>query len=156
MLLYVFYFAQPEQLQRVDQHIANSRNSCLPTTINPVQLKKSQKTFYIKPTQKRCNNWHMISFILFGSGKSGNKLADPRKEVASYMGVQYQLDQCIVAAIWVHEDDAEICLGYSVFYCSLFANSQKILLSRWLFEQLKNHILSYLTGATQHKDTGIY
>ena len=31
MLLYVSYFAQPQQLQRVDQHIANSRNSCLPT-----------------------------------------------------------------------------------------------------------------------------
>ena len=25
-----------------------------------------------------------------------------------------------------------------------------------VFKQLKNHILSYLTGATQHKDTGIY
>ena len=24
------------------------------------------------------------------------------------------------------------------------------------FKQLKNHILSYLTGATWHKDTGIY
>ena len=30
------YFAQPQQLQRVDQHIANSRNSCLHTRIHPV------------------------------------------------------------------------------------------------------------------------
>ena len=32
----VSYFAQPQQLPRVDQHIANSRNSCLPTRIHPV------------------------------------------------------------------------------------------------------------------------
>ena len=36
MLLYVFYFAQTQQLQRVDQDIANSRNGCLPTRIHPV------------------------------------------------------------------------------------------------------------------------
>ena len=40
-------------IQRVDQHIANSRNSCLPTRIHPVYLKKSLKTFYIKFTQKK-------------------------------------------------------------------------------------------------------
>ena len=40
-------------IQRADQHIANSRNSCLPTKIYPVYLKKSQKTFYIKSTQKK-------------------------------------------------------------------------------------------------------
>ena len=39
-------------IQRADQHIANSRNSCLPTKIHAVYLKKSQKTFYIKSTQK--------------------------------------------------------------------------------------------------------
>ena len=44
---FIVYFAQPQQLQRVDQHIANSRNSCLPTRIHPVYLKKSLKTFYI-------------------------------------------------------------------------------------------------------------
>ena len=33
MFFYVFYFAQ---LQKVDQHIGNSRNSCLPTRIIPV------------------------------------------------------------------------------------------------------------------------
>ena len=43
MLLYVFYFTQPRQLQRADQHIANSRNSGLPTRIHPVQLSKSPK-----------------------------------------------------------------------------------------------------------------
>ena len=50
---FIVYFAQPQQLQRVDQHIANSRNSCLPTRIHPVYLKKSLKTFYIKFTQKK-------------------------------------------------------------------------------------------------------
>ena len=34
-------------IQRADQHIADSRNSCLPTRIHPVYLKKSLKTFYI-------------------------------------------------------------------------------------------------------------
>ena len=40
-------------IQRADQHIANNRNSCLPTRIHPVYLKKSMKTFYIKCTQKK-------------------------------------------------------------------------------------------------------
>ena len=35
MLLYVSYFAESQQLQRVDQHIPNSRNSYLPTKIHP-------------------------------------------------------------------------------------------------------------------------
>ena len=50
-------------------NITNSRNSCLPTRIHPVFLKKSTKTFYIKFTQKRCINWHMISFIYSESEK---------------------------------------------------------------------------------------
>ena len=33
---FIVYFAQSQQLQTVDQHIANSRNSCLPTRIHPV------------------------------------------------------------------------------------------------------------------------
>ena len=37
-------------IQRADQHIANSRNSCLPNRIHPVYLKK---TFCIKFTQKK-------------------------------------------------------------------------------------------------------
>ena len=45
MLLYVFYFAQPQQLQRVDQHTANSRNTCLPTRIHPVYLKNHRRRF---------------------------------------------------------------------------------------------------------------
>ena len=40
-------------IQRADQYIANSRNSCLPTRIHPVYLKKSLKIFYIKYTQKK-------------------------------------------------------------------------------------------------------
>ena len=45
MLLYVFYFAQSQQLQRADQHIANSRNSYLSTAIHPVQLKNHKRYF---------------------------------------------------------------------------------------------------------------
>ena len=33
---FIVYFAQPQQLQRVDQHIANSINSCLSTRIHSV------------------------------------------------------------------------------------------------------------------------
>ena len=33
---FIVYFAQPQQLQRIDQHIANSINSCLPTKIHSV------------------------------------------------------------------------------------------------------------------------
>ena len=40
-------------IQRADQLIANSKNSCLPTRIHPVHLQKSLKTFYIKFTQKK-------------------------------------------------------------------------------------------------------
>ena len=40
-------------IQRADQHTANSRNSCLPTRIHQVFLKKLLKTFYIKFTQKK-------------------------------------------------------------------------------------------------------
>ena len=51
MVLHVFYFAQPQYTKsRPTYIIANSRNSCLPTRIRPVQLKISQKTFYIKFT----------------------------------------------------------------------------------------------------------
>ena len=55
MVLYVFYFAQPQYTKSRPTYIkiANSRNSCLPTRIHPVQLKKSQKTFYIRFTHKQ-------------------------------------------------------------------------------------------------------
>ena len=36
MLLYEFYFAQAQQLQRADQYTDNCKNSCLPTKIYPV------------------------------------------------------------------------------------------------------------------------
>ena len=68
MVLYVFYFAKPHHAKsRSIYIIANSRNSCLPARINPVQL-KNHKTFYIKFTQKKvCSDWHMISFTHCGS-----------------------------------------------------------------------------------------
>ena len=50
----VFYFAQPQHTKSRPKYIiANSKNSCLLTRIHPVQLKKSQKTFYSKITQKK-------------------------------------------------------------------------------------------------------
>ena len=40
--------------KEADQHIANIEiPSCLPTRMHPVWLKKSQKIFYIKFTQKK-------------------------------------------------------------------------------------------------------
>ena len=76
--------------------------------------------------------------------------------------------------MWVHnnsliknltpfEDDAEIRLLNFLMQSILkqpedtFVKmaSPKIDFSE-VFKQLKNHVLSYLTGATQHKDTGIY
>ena len=39
------------EIQRAGQHIAKSRNSCLPTRMHPV--KTSLKTFHIKFTQKK-------------------------------------------------------------------------------------------------------
>ena len=51
---YVFHFAQPQHIKSRPRYIiANSRNSCLPTRIYPVQLKISQKTFYITFAQKK-------------------------------------------------------------------------------------------------------
>ena len=86
MLLYVFYFAQPQQLQRVGQHIANSRNSCLPTRIHPVYQKKItndilQKTY----TEKGAITGLWLVLFTAEVRKSDNKLANARKEVASYM-----------------------------------------------------------------------
>ena len=40
-------------IQRADQHITNSRNSCLTARIHQVYLKKSLKTFYINFTQEK-------------------------------------------------------------------------------------------------------
>ena len=44
-------------IQRANQHISKSRNSnCLPTRIHLEYLKKSQKTFCIKFTQKKVHS----------------------------------------------------------------------------------------------------
>ena len=80
MLLYVSYFAQPQQLQRVDQHIANSRNNCLP------EKKITEDILHKTYTEKGAITgiWSVLSTAEVR--KSGNKLADDRSEVASYMG----------------------------------------------------------------------
>ena len=39
-------------MQRADQHLAESRNSCLPTRIQPVQLKKSENILHKIYTHK--------------------------------------------------------------------------------------------------------
>ena len=67
-------------IQRADQHIANSRNSCLPTRIHPVYLKKSLKTFY---TEKGVITgiWLVLSTLDTSRYRyrfSGNQLADAR------------------------------------------------------------------------------
>ena len=50
----VFHLAHPQHTKiRPTYIIANSRHSCLLTRIHSVQLKKSQKTFCIKFTQKK-------------------------------------------------------------------------------------------------------
>ena len=76
-------------IERADQHISNSRNSCLSTRIHPVWLKNHRSHFTKNIHRKRCNNWHMISFIHCWSEKSvyryrfpsGNQLADAREGV---------------------------------------------------------------------------
>ena len=50
---FMFFTLHSHNIQKADEHIANSGNSCLPTRIHPVYLKKSQKTFYIKFTHKK-------------------------------------------------------------------------------------------------------
>ena len=130
-------------IQRADQHyiIANSRNSCLLTRIHSVQLQESQKTFYIILNRKRCNNWHMISFIHCGSEKKQRGCMKTQKFVQA---TQFT----------------------NVVYFQTARRFLSRLLSRWLYSKListlkflsklKSHVLSYLTGATQHKDTGVY
>ena len=99
-------------MQRADQHIANNKNSCLPTMIHPVYLKKSQKTFYIKFNRKRCNNWHMIGFIHCRSEKFTDTgfLATSQlmlEEVASYIWAH---SNSLIKKLIPFEDDAEISL----------------------------------------------
>ena len=44
---FMCFTLKSHSIQRADQHIPNSINSCLLTRIHSVYLKKSQKTFYI-------------------------------------------------------------------------------------------------------------
>ena len=45
---FMFFTLHRYCIQRADQHIANSRNSCLPARTHLVYLKKSLKIFYIQ------------------------------------------------------------------------------------------------------------
>ena len=102
-------------IQRADQH--NSRNSCLPTRIHPVQVKKNQRRHFTENLhRKRCNSWRMISFIHCGSEKRVYKYRFPGNQLN-----QLVLEKEVASYIWVHsnsliknlipfEDDAEICL----------------------------------------------
>ena len=80
MLLFVFYFAQLQHTKSRPTYIATSRNSCLPTRIHPVYLKKSLKTFY---TEKGVITgiWLVLSTLDTSRYRyrfSGNQLADAR------------------------------------------------------------------------------
>ena len=50
---FMYFTSHSCNIQRADQHIANSRNNCLPTKRHPVYLEKSLKTFYVTFTQKK-------------------------------------------------------------------------------------------------------
>ena len=150
-------------IQRADQH--KSGNSFLPT------IGYIQRTFYIKFTPKRCNNWHVISFIHCGSEKRiyryrfpGNQLRQLvlEKEVASYIWVYSNF---LIKYLTPFENDAEIRL-FSFLMQSLCKQPEYTFIKKMaspkidfyleVFKQPKNHVLSYVTGAIQHKDTGIY
>ena len=77
-------------IKRADQHIANSRNNCLPTRIHPVYLKKITEDILHKIyTEKGAitSIWLVLSTVeVRKEFPRGNKLADSTKEVASYIG----------------------------------------------------------------------
>ena len=149
-------------IQRADQHIANIEiPSYLPTRIHPVQLKNHKRHFTQNLHRKRCNNW-CISFIHCGN----------EKIVFMFPTSQLMLGRNWLA-IWMHrnslfknltpfEDEAEIRLLNFLMQsvCTqpedtfIKMASLKIDIYFEIFKQLKNHVLIYLTGATQHKDTG--
>ena len=92
---------------------------------------------------------------------------------------QLMLEKALASCIWVHsnssiqnlipfEDDAEIRL-LNFLMQPICKQKQPedtfikmaVTMLLWMiyfevFKELKNHVLSYFTGATQHKDTGIY
>ena len=87
---------------------------------------------------------------------SGNKSANARKDVVH--------SNSLIRNLTPFEDDAEIPL-LNFLMQSIFKQpegtftkmaSPKIDFYFEVFKQLKNYVLSYLTGVTQHKDTGIY
>ena len=109
----------------------------------------------------------MISFIHCGIEKrvymfpSDNKSADARKEVAGYIQLH---SNSLIKNLTPFEDDAEIHLLNFLMQsiCKqpedtfIKMASLKIDFYFEVFKQLKNHASSYLTEATQYKDTGIY
>ena len=107
----------------------------------------------------------MISFIHSGSEKFTDTgfLATSQlmlEEVASYIWAH---SNSLIKNLTPFEDDAEIHLLNFLMQsiCKqpedtfIKMASLKIDFYFEVFKQLKNHVLSYLTGATQHKDTGI-
>ena len=83
------------------------------------------------------------------------------EEVASYIWAH---SNSLIKNLTPFEDDAEIrflnFLMYSIYTqpeeAFIKTASLKIDFYFEVFKSLKNHVLIYLIGATQHKDTGIY
>ena len=108
----------------------------------------------------------MISFIHCESEKFTDTafLATSQlmlEEVASYIWAH---SNSLIKNLTPFEDDAEIRLLNFLMQsiCKqpedtfIKMASLKIDFCFEVFKQLENHVLSYLTGATQHKDTRIY
>ena len=108
----------------------------------------------------------MISFIHSGSEKFTDTgfLATSQlmlEEVASYIWAH---SNSLIKNLTPFEDDAEIRLFNFLMQSickqpeDIFIKMDSIKIDFYLeaFKQLKNHVLSYLTGATQYGDTGIY
>ena len=102
----------------------------------------------------------MISFIHFRSEKFTDIgfLATSQlmlEKVASYIQAH---SKSLIKNLTPFEDDAEIrLLNFLMQSICTFIKmvSLKIDFYFEIFKQLKNRVLIYLTGATQHKDTGI-
>ena len=171
MLLYVFYFVQP-------QHTKS--NFVQPqTNIHLVQRQlftyQDASSVAKKITEDILHKIYTEKGAIIGQSLVFSSV-EVRKEFTCFHVATSQL---MLGrrwlAIWVHsnsliknltpfEDDAEIRLLNFLMQsiCKqpedtfIKMASLKIDFYFEVFKQLKNHVLSYLTGTTQHKDTGIY